>query len=155
MGLISDMNPRNGSDHRGAGGSDSGDTGRMLLYGTEARARPSAWVRSLICLVALMMMVIDFRGGQDVSPWALYLAPVALAGWFDSRRVAVLLALALVSAVVVRAYVVGHPFESTEGLVVAMANRGVSLLAVALLISQLRLLNDRLNRLWTHEESRL
>lgn len=152
------MTPRNGSDGRGARGidtGDTGDTGRMLLHGAAGRERPSAWARSLVLLVALMMVAIDFRGGQDVSPWALYLAPVALAGWFDSRRVAVLLALVLLAAVVARAFVVGHPFESTEGLVVAMANRGVSLLALALLISQLRLLNDRLNRLWNHEESRL
>ena len=72
------MNPRNGSDVRGAGGSDSGDNGRMLVYKAEGQARPSAWVRSL-----------------------------------------------------------------------------VSLLAAALLISQLRLLSERLNRFWNHEESRL
>ena len=149
------MTPSKGSDDRDAGGSDTGDTGRMLRHGAAGRERPSAWVRSLVFLVALMMVAIDFRGGQDVSPWALYLAPVALAGWFDSRRVAVLLALVLLATVVARAFVVGHPFESTEGLIVGMANRGVSLLAVALLISQLRLLNDRLNRLWNHEESRL
>ena len=115
------MTPRNGSDDRGASGSDTGDTGdtgRMLQYGAPSRMRPSVWVRSLICVVALTMLAFDFRGGQDVSPWALYLAPVALAGWFDSRRVAVLLALVLLAAVVARAYFVGHPFDSTEGLVV-------------------------------------
>ena len=149
------MTPSNSPEDRGAGGTDFGDTGRMLHYDAAGGMLPNMWVRSLVCLVALMMVAVDFYGGQDVSPWALYLAPVALAGWFDSRRVAVLLALALLAAVVARAFVVGHPFESTEGLTVAVANRGVSLLAVALLISQLRLLNDRLNRLWSQGESRL
>lgn len=150
------MTSSNASDDRGDGGSgpDTSDTGRMLQLGVAERAAPTIWARALVGLMALAMVAIDFRGGQDVSPWALYLAPVALAAWFERRRVAVLLAVALSATVVLRALVVGHPFDSLEGLVVAIANRSVSLIAVALLISQLRLLNDRLNRLWNHEEDR-
>lgn len=151
--MTSSNGPGNRGDRGNRGGSsDSGDTERMLQIGMPGAAPPTIWTRALVGLMALAMVVIDFRGGQDVSPWALYLAPVALAAWFERRAVAVLLAVALSATVVVRALVIGHPFESVEGLVVAMANRSISLLAVALLISQLRLLNDRLNRLWNHEE---
>lgn len=86
--------------------------------------------------ICLAIATGDALMGRQISPWALYLVPIAFAGWAAGRSLAVTFALLSTCLIVAVGLLTGHPFASNFYFLLAVGNRLVCLLVVAILAAE-------------------
>ncbi len=105
-----------------------------------------------LLLVVVMMLAIvgvDAMCGPEVSPWAAYVVPVALAARLRGFRTAAVYAVLAGLLICVAARHSGHPYSSGFYFLVAAGSQTLVLLVIAWLVSRLSALEQALRAVLT------
>jgi hypothetical protein len=85
----------------------------------------------------LVIAFLDYTTGKELSVWALYLVPIALASWWGGFRQGIQIAVGSCGLILLAGLLGGNPYTSVGYFLLQVFNRFTSFFLVAWLASHL------------------
>lgn len=112
----------------------------------------------IVISIMLVLLAVDTSLGPELSPWAAYIVPVALASRYCGLSTGAAYAAITAGLLVVAARQSGHPYSADGYFLVAVAWQTAALLVIAWLTARLSALEHALRatlvRQGAHEAGR-
>ncbi len=99
--------------------------------------KPRYELIGLLSLLSGAIAVLDIYAGSQISPWAIYLLPIGLAGWLGGASIGFGMALLATGFSFLSASITGHPLQNWFYFTLSVSNRIICFVIVAFLSSYL------------------
>jgi hypothetical protein len=114
--------------------------------------RPRYGLYFLLSLFCGAIATLDIYAGSQISPWALYMIPVALGGWLGGLGVGLYISFLAGGLIFLSAFIDGQPLQSWFYFALSVGNRIISFFVVAFLSSYLWEALDYLRKFTDNEK---